>query len=625
MTDNPLQAEQQALIQQLSSQLSATQLTWLSGYLYGQVAAHQQLLQLLQQPGSPVHNPFAVAPNAGAAPLTPAGQTLAQVPVKSVKLTILFGTHSGNSRKVAVQAKQHAESKGYEVKLVDMNECKPRDLKDEKNLLLIVSTHGEGQPPTAAAELHEFLYSKRAPSLLDTKYSVLALGDKSYIFFCKTGIDFDTRLAELGAQRIANRVDCDTSFEADARQWIEDAVAAFDREYAPDLSSVQVNVAALAGLPSSASAAPASQYSKEKPFEAEILEKIQLNGRGSEKETYHIELSLEGSGLRYQPGDAVGVYPQNPKETVEQLLASTGFSATDTVSVQNKELSIADAFGKRLEITVLNRDVLSKHNQFAQSSKLGEIINDPTQLKAFLYGKDVVDLLREYPVQYTPSQLAGVLRPLPPRLYSISSSLLAHPDEVHLTVGAVRYTRDGRLHRGACSSFLADSDNRVPVFIENNEGFRLPTDGNTPIIMIGPGTGVAPFRAFIEERECTGSRGKNWLFFGDQHLETDFLYQLEWLSYLKTGTLSKLDVAFSRDQADKIYVQHKMLQHSKELYGWLQEGARVYVCGDRNRMAADVQSALTEIVKREAAYNDEQAIEYIKQLKKQHRYQEDVY
>lgn len=534
------------------------------------------------------------------------------------EITILVGSQTGNSEALAEQTHRLAASRGLKSVVKKMGDYKFPQLKREKNILVIVSTYGEGEPPDNAKELFEFLFSKRAPSLESVHFSVLGLGDSSYEFFCKTAVDFDRRLEELGAQRIHPRVDCDVDYESHAEAWM-DAVL-------NELSTRVTVKDQSAGLPLPVVPSP-SQYSRKNPFPAVLLEKIQLNGRGSGKETHHIELSLEGSGLTYEPGDVLGVYPSNAPDVVDSLLQALGFDAQESVQLDGKESALYEAFLSHVEITTLTRPVIQKYASWVKNSHLDRLLQDSKGLNGYLQGREIIDLVSDFPGEpFSPQAFVECLRKLPPRLYSIASSLKRHPDEVHLTVGAVRYSSQGRDRKGVGSTYLADrigEDTAIPVYIDRNDHFKLPSDPSTPIIMIGPGTGIAPFRSFVEEREALGASGKNWLFFGDQHFETDFLYQTEWQRYLKSGVLTRMNVAFSRDQAQKIYVQHLMAEHGKELYAWLEEGAHLYVCGDEKRMARDVHEALLGIVASEVG--SEFSGEYVANLQKQKRYQRDVY
>ncbi|TGE23348.1 assimilatory sulfite reductase (NADPH) flavoprotein subunit [Hymenobacter metallicola] len=591
-------------LQRLTTGLSDQQLIWLSGYFYGRTSAGRGEVQNALQ-----------AQSAAQAAASPAAS----------KLTILYGSQTGNSKKVAQQTAEKAKQRGVQVTVQDVNDYATRALKTEQQLLLVVSTQGEGEPPVAAEELHQFLLSNRAPKLPDLRYSVLALGDKSYVQFCQTGREFDERLAELGAQRLLERVECDVDYQETAQQWADRVLNVIAAEAVAGQSGGNGHAPATQTL-----TAPApEQYSHHNPFEATVLEKIQLNGRGSSKETYHLELSLADSGLHYEPGDALSVVPRNGEALVEEVLQAAHLDGATTIQLSGVDFELGTALTQKLELSVLTRDVLERYAAAAPQHKaLADIVTDIPQLQQYVYGRDVADLLREFPAELSAGQLAAVLRPLPARAYSIASSLLVHPEEVHLTVGAVRYAAHGRTKHGVCSSHLADRldiDHTARVFVERNEYFKLPQDAATDIIMVGAGTGVAPFRAFVEERVEVGAEGRNWLFFGNPNFTTDFLYQTEWLQHLKRGTLRHLDVAFSRDQAEKIYVQHRLLEKARDVYGWLENGAHFYVCGDKARLGSAIQEALKQVVQQQAGCSAEDAADYLRILKKQRRYLEDVY
>ena len=591
----PLSDEQHRVFSQLLSNLSPEQSAWIGGFL------------------------SALAGQAGASGLSTASAAGSDI-------TILVGSQTGNGEALANQLHQLASSRGLRTVVKKTGDYKLPQLKAEKNLLVIVSTHGEGDPPDNTKEMHEFLFSKRAPALKDLHYAVLGLGDSSYEFFCKMGVDFDNRLGELGATRILPRVDCDVDYETTAEKWMNDVLT--------DLATRVKSVAPSGGDPvftSTPLSAGTSAYSRKNPFPAVVLEDIVLNGRGSIKETHHVELSLEGSGLSYEPGDALGVYPTNDPEMVDELLVALRFAGGEPVTIDGRESSIHDAFFRHMEITTITRPMMQKYAAIVQHERLNELLAEGNKkaLNAYLDGREIIDLVTDFPPSdLTPQVFIDTLRKIPPRLYSIASSLKQHPDEVHLTSVAVRYQTNGRRRKGVCTTFLADrvgEYTRVPVYVDHNNNFKLPTDSSRPIIMVGPGTGIAPFRSFIEEREAIGASGKNWLFFGDQHFITDFLYQAEWLKYLKQGTLTRMNVAFSRDQAEKVYVQHRMAENSRDIYAWLQEGAHFYVCGDEKRMAHDVHEALLNVIEKEGAVSREQAEEYVKTLQKEKRYQRDVY
>ncbi len=602
------------LLKKLATQHSALQQMWLSGYLYG-VALH-----------APNGATYAV-PDVLPAPSFAASSANGTA---KPKVTVLYGSQTGNSKKVANQAAARVREQGWEVAVADLNDYPTKQLKDEKIVLLVVSTQGEGEPPVAAEEFHKWLLGARAPKLEGLKFAVCALGDRSYLQFCQTGKEFDARFEALGATRLTERVDCDVDFEEAVEEWIGRVLGS--------LPIPSASAGATLSLPSTANGASqavtlshrltAPAHDRKRPFAAPILEKIQLNGRGSQKETWHLELSLEGSGLTYAPGDSLGIYPQNPPSLVREVLYAAMLNGNKTLVFNEKENSLRHFLLREVELTVLTREVIEKYATWTNNAKLKALLEDHAALKKFLWGRNVADLIREFPAAMSEATLLSFLRKMPPRLYSIASSLEAHPDEVHLTVAAVRYAYDGRPHLGAASTFLADrvmTGESVPVFVEHNEYFKLPADESADIIMVGPGTGVAPFRAFTEERSERGASGKNWLFFGNPHFETDFLYQTEWLNHLKRGTLDRLDVAFSRDQTDKIYVQHRLAERSKLIFDRLENGAYFYVCGDKERMAADVQNAVVQLVAKESGKGEEYAAEYLKGLKKQRRYLEDVY
>lgn len=599
----PLPRFDDALLQKLGAELDAGQQLWLSGYLYGLSAGR---------------------PAPGQAAPAPAAATDAPV-LEKPKLTVLYGSQTGNSKSIARQAAERARELGFDAALLDMNDYAPQNLKNERRLIVVVSTHGEGEPPAAAETLHQFLHSARAPQLPELQFAVLALGDRLYVQFCQTGRDFDEKLAQLGAQRLAERVECDTDFEEDAARWI----AVVLEKIAPEANAPAASAHAGAGAASStATALAVSKYDRKNPFSAVVLEKIQLNGRGSAKETWHLELSLEGSGLTYEPGDSLGIFPQNPPELVQEVLKASILPANERVDWQGEKTTLEEVLAHRAELSLLSRDVLEKLHARNRAPRLAAVLADPEALRQYVWGRDLADLLRDFPDIWSAEALLKIVRPLQPRLYSIASSPLFAPDEAHLTVSALRYQTGARAKRGVASTFLPDClavGEKARVFVERNEYFKLPADPSAPIIMIGPGTGVAPFRAFVQAREAAGAGGKSWLFFGNPHFETDFLYQTEWLKALKNGALTRLDVAFSRDQPEKIYVQHKLAQHGKAVFDWLESGAYVLVCGDKNRMAGDVRAAFQQIIQQHGGRSAEQAEGYFKVLKKQRRYLEDVY
>lgn len=601
--NSPFNQEQAELLNRLLPTLTDSQKVWLSGYL----AATQS--------GS------ASVP---AAPEAPVAGAVAQANVKPVSkdVTILYGSQTGNAQSLAEKSGKTLEERGYKVTVSSMSDFKPNNLKKVENLLIVVSTHGEGDPPDNALSFHEFLHGKRAPKLDDLRFSVLSLGDSSYEFFCQTGKEFDQRLEDLGGTRLYPRIDCDLDFDEPAAEWIEGVYAGLS-----EVQSASVESA------SAVAAAPAveSAYSRTNPFKAEVLENLNLNGRGSNKETRHVELSLEGSGLTYEPGDSLGVYPENDPALVELVLETTKWDGNQAVTVNKEEITLKEALSKKLEITVLTKPLIEKAAQLSSNEELKALVAPEkiNELKTYIDGRDLIDLLRDFgPWNVSAQDFVAILRKMPSRLYSISSSLAANPEEVHLTIGAVRYEAHGRKRNGVASILTAERlqpGDTLPVYIQHNQNFKLPENPDTPIIMVGPGTGVAPFRSFMQEREEIGAEGKSWMFFGDQHFVTDFLYQTEWQKWLKDGVLTKMDVAFSRDTEEKVYVQHRMKEHSKELFEWLEEGAVVYICGDEKHMAHDVHQTLIDIIEKEGGLSREKAENYLADMQQTKRYQRDVY
>ena len=546
------------------------------------------------------------------------GEAVSAPATTGAELTVLFGTESGNAEALADRSVKQARKRGLRARMVTMADISPVDLAKTNHLLVIVSTWGDGEPPESAAAFHKQFMTEDL-TLAGVKFSVCALGDTSYEKFCQTGKEIDERLAALGGERIAPRQDCDVDFEEAFGAWLEKSLYALMPGASAVVAAVPVGTATV-------------EYGKKHPFPAELLDVVMLNGKGSTKETLHLEFSLVGSGLSYEPGDALAVVPVNAPDVVGEILKAAKLGGDETVNIKDGgDKPLAEALREDFDITALSRNVLNKLAAAADSTKLRDLLADESKdrLKAYIDGRQIVDALHDFAPDGLPAAtLSGLFRKLPPRLYSIASSPLAHPDEVHLTVSAVRYLSHGRTRKGVCSTYLADllkSGDRVPVFVQPNKNFRLPADGDAPIIMVGPGTGIAPFRAFVEHRAAIGASGRNWLFMGDQHYLYDFLYQLEWQDHLKSGALARLDVAFSRDQPEKIYVQHRLLEHGAEVFAWLEQGAHFYVCGDAARMAGDVHEALISIAAKHGGKSRQAAEEYVGSLKSSKRYHRDVY
>jgi len=606
---SPLSNEQSALFSNLVGSLNREQLVWVSGYLAGLSAQNSETAGLVTE-------------------LEPAQATVAATVSTENKLTILYGSRTGNGEGLAKKALQMATDAGIQATIKSMADYKVRDLQTEKNLLVIVSTHGEGVPPFAARELHEFIFGKRAPKLEGVNYAVLALGDSSYFHFCKTGKDFDEQLEKLGAKRLVSRVACDVDFEEAADNWLKSTIPAFSSgAVSATKAAPQFRLAGVSQLAKKENK-PVG-HSKKNPFSAPVFEKVLLHGKGSKRQTLHIELSTENApGLEYEPGDAAGVLPVNSVELIGEVLAATGLDSGEQVTVNGVQKKLESALYKDVELSKITTDVVSRYLAFAPNEKLQKLSEKPEKFKEYLEGRDIVDLLQDYPSEIDAANLIKILRPLQPRYYSISSSPKAFPGELHLTVGVVNYENAGRAKRGTCSTFLSElevEDEKVPIFIESNPGFRLPEDDETPIIMVGAGTGIAPYRAFVQHRELADKPGKSWLFFGNRNFETEFLYQTEWHDFLKNGTLTKMDVAFSRDGDKKVYVQDRLLENAAEVFKWLEEGSHFYICGDMKNMARHVQDTLVKIVEKHGVMSKEHAQEYVDNLEKDQRLQLDVY
>lgn len=604
VTESPFSQEQVELLNRLLPTLSEVQKIWLSGYL---AALHKAEV------------PLSAGFKAASTPIT----------VISKEATVLFGSQSGNSQKLAKKLAGKLQEQGFDVTLSSMSDFKTNTLKKIQNLLVVVSTHGDGEPPDNAISFHEFLHSKRAPRLEDMRFSVLALGDTSYEYFCQTGKEFDKRLEELGGKRLAPRVDCDVDYDELASDWMNHVLASLG-----EASANQVEVAAsVGGAVIGTAAQTETEYSRSNPFQAVVLANLNLNGRGSDKETSHLEISLEGSNLHYEPGDCLGIIPKNHPRLVRELIDAMGWKLEELVPINKngEERPLEEALSRHYEITVLTKPLLEQAAKLSARNGLLELLAEgrEQELRDYARNRDLLDLVQDYSLNgVSAKEFVSILRKLPPRLYSISSSLKSYPDEVHLTIRKVHYEAHGRERYGVCSSHIADrleEGDTLPIFVQNNPNFKLPDNPDIPLIMIGPGTGVAPFRAFLGEREELGAKGKTWLFYGDQHFSTDFLYQLDWQRWLKEGVLSRMDVAFSRDTSEKVYVQHRMLEKSKELYQWLQDGAHVYVCGDEKKMAHDVHAAMVTILQREGGLGSEEAVAYLKQMQQEKRFQRDVY
>lgn len=592
----PLQADAATALARLAEGMDSSALLWASGYLAGMARS------LVSAPA---------ASQAGVTAVTPA--------------TVLYGSQTGNARRAAEALHARLEAAGLPARLLGADAYPLRELKDERLLYIAISTQGDGDPPDDALAFVEFLAGKRAPRLPQLKYAVLALGDSSYPQFCAIGQRLDARLAELGAVRVADCANADLDVETIAAPWTTTVVGIAQELLRPVATQASASLATV--VPLRPHAVPQA-HGRERPFAADILANQRITGRGSMRDIRHLELSLEGSGLAYEPGDALGVWPRNPPALVDALLAALDADGDAPVAQAGVELPLREWLSGKREITRLSRPFVARHAAQAGDDALSRLLapDNAAQLATLLGESQVIDLLRGTPAAWSADEFVAALRPLQPRLYSIASSRKAVGEEAHLTVAHVEYDNGDGLRWGAASHFLASREDggRAEVFIEANERFRLPADGARDIVMMGPGTGVAPFRGFVQERRETGASGRNWLLFGNSHARSEFLYQTEWQQALKEGALHRLDLAFSRDQAEKIYVQDRLREHGRELYAWLENGAHVYVCGAL-AMGKDVHAALLDVVARERSVDAEAAAEYVATLQAQGRYARDVY
>lgn len=541
-----------------------------------------------------------------------AGQSASTAPA----IDILFGTQTGNAEQVAEEAAELATSNGLAPKVAALDDVSMEALAKMERLIVVVSTYGEGEMPDNAELFWEALAAATAPRLEALEFAVLGLGDTSYEHFCQAGKLIDTRLEQLGAKRMAERLDCDIDYEDPASEWLQTAMPVGEPQAASD-------------APEKKSKKTESLWTRKNPYASAVVENRLLSKDGSGKEIRHFAFDLGDSGIRYEAGDALGVMPVNHSDLVEAVLERLHASYDDVVD--GHEAVLGELLTFQFEIMTPSQDLIANIEKRAEHAEFSHVVSngDREAIDAFLWGRDTLDLLNLKPdLEFDAAEFLSWLRPLQHRAYSISSSPKAHANEVHLTVAAVRWQYEQREHRGVASTWLADrvdAGDKVRIFPSPNKNFRPPENDSAPVIMVGPGTGIAPFRAFLEERAARGADGKNWLFFGDQHQASDFIYEDEMTSLMADGVLTRLDLAFSRDQEEKIYVQHRMRENGSEIYRWLEDGGYFYVCGDATRMAKDVDAALHELVQAEAGLDPDGANEYVSRLKREKRYLRDVY
>ena len=592
---NPLPTELSA---QLSA-LSPTQLAWLSGYCWAQsqgvsgAAAEPTILQ-------------------------------AAAPTVSRRVLVLSASQTGNARSVAESLHAKLQAAGVEARLSSASDFKSKTLPDEDIVLLVTSTQGEGEPPEEALPLYKFIYGKKKPDLSKLTFAVLGLGDSSYPNFCQAGKDFDAKFAELGAGRLNDLGICDLEFQANADAWVAAVVPKVAELTAQAASPSATTAAHSPATPSSGTA-----YTKENPYTATLSVRQKITSRTAEKDVEHIEIDLSGSGLHYQAGDALGVWPLNAADLVQEILDLNQLTGSETIQLSNgRETDIRTALTESADITQNTPAFVQQYAELTNNEELKTIAADKAQLDAYLAATPPVGVFAAYPHPLDAQTLYSLFRPQTPRLYSIASAQDEVGEEVHLTIGVVRFDHHDHTYTGAASGYLGElleEGSEVRVFVEPNPNFRLPQNGDTPIIMIGAGTGVAPFRSFMQQRAANGDSGKNWLFFGNQRLADDFLYQLEWSEWRKDGLLTRADLAWSRQGEHKVYVQHKIAEHSAEVWSWLQQGAHIYICGDAARMARDVENALIEVIETQGKLSRDEAEDYLNDLREDKRYQRDVY
>lgn len=595
--NSPFNEEQLKQLQSSIGGLNPHQSHWLSGYMAGRLA------ETLQATGSPQS---AATPSAG--------------------LSIIYATETGNSKAIATGLAASVEQQGIRAEIHSMDGFRPSTLRKLRNVAFIISTHGEGDPPDEALELFEYLESERAPRLPELNYRVLALGDRSYELFCEAGRKLDERLQALGGQSFGQRVECDVDYTNSARIYTDEVTRFAQDHLATDNQTSKTGTSTASYL----SLVPShSHWNRESPFGAEAIQVQKITGHESAKDVYHLELSLEGSGLQYRPGDALGVWAPNDPDLVSRILDSLQINASELVRINDQELGISEALTSHLEITRLTADTVHNFAAAGGQDDLGTLFSglEPGPQHKFIEQRQLADLADQYPSAIAPQALVNLLRPLRPRSYSIASSQNMVDEEVHLTVATVHSDAIGVPRQGVASGYLNNrlrAGDQVKVFLEPNDRFRLPDQPDTPIIMIAAGTGIAPYRSFMQELESQGANPDSWLIFGNPHLRTDFLYQKEWLRWRDSGLLNRIDTAWSRDQAEKRYVQDVVREQAAGIDRWLQRGAHIYLCGSRH-MGQAVQEVLQNTLAQTRAIESDTANSILADLRRERRLHKDLY
>ncbi|QCI20559.1 assimilatory sulfite reductase (NADPH) flavoprotein subunit [Buchnera aphidicola (Brachycaudus cardui)] len=589
----PLDSEQLNYLKKLESTCSNIQCAWLSGYFW-KVAN-----QLSNSPDLQIKQ-----------------DNLEQT------ITIISASQTGNAKLLSERLYKYFKKHNKHVSLINALDYKFKKIRNEKILILIISTQGEGEPPEEAFSLYKFIMSKKAPKLSDLHYSIFGLGDTSYNFFCQAGKDFDKRLQELGAKSLLDRYDADIEYENDYIKWSKELLVSINNY------TTEKNITVPSFKKEDYSVIPQSHYNKANPATAIILMNQKITGRNSNKDVHHIEIDISNLNINYKPGDALGVWYKNDTNLINKILELLSIPISDKITINNNIVTIFDALKNHFELTNNTKNLVKKYANFTKNTFLNNIISNDIYFHNYIIETPLVKMLYDYPCKMSAEQLINLLRPLTPRLYSISSSQDETNEEIHITVGVVKKIISGYLHLGGASGYLSQSlkvDDKIKIFIESNNHFRLPIEKDIPIIMIGSGTGIAPFRAFMQQRDNDGSKGKNWIFFGNPHFTEDFLYQIEWQQYIKKGLLNKMSLAWSQDQKHKVYIQDKIRENGKEVWSWIQDGAQIYVCGNASKMAKDVEKALLDVISKNAGMNLEDADEFLNNLRLNQRYKRDVY
>ncbi|QCI17815.1 assimilatory sulfite reductase (NADPH) flavoprotein subunit [Buchnera aphidicola (Acyrthosiphon lactucae)] len=590
----PLSSEQLNNLKQLESTCTNIQSAWLSGYFW-KIANQRSDTKSL---------------------------TINQSNKSNQVITIISASQTGNAKSLSERLHEYFNKNNKISRLINASDYKFKKIKDEKILILIISTQGEGEPPEEALSLYKFIMSKNAPNLSNLYYSIFGLGDTSYNLFCQAGKDFDKRFKELGGNSLLDRFDSDIEYEDNYNKWSQDLLNSIDNKEINSKNSL------LSSGKEDRTKFSKSYYTKKNPAKAIILTNQKITGRNSEKDIRHIEIDITNLNINYIPGDAVGVWYKNNIDLVKNMLELLSINMFDTIKIKNDLITIVDALQNNFELTTNTKNIVKNYAIITNNKFLKNIISNDANLQNYTIQTPLIKMINDYPSKLSSEQLISLLRPLTPRLYSISSSQAETQDEIHITVGVVKNLISGRLYLGGASGYLAESlkpDDTIKIFIETNNNFRLPVDQNTPIIMIGSGTGIAPFRSFMQQRDNDGSNGKNWIFFGNPNFTEDFLYQTEWQQYVKKGLITNMHLAWSRDQEHKVYVQDRIRENGKEIWSWIEEGAEIYVCGNASKMAKDVEKALLDIITKNSGLNIEDSHEFLNNLRVNKRYKRDVY